>query len=87
MISCKLSGDDSMFSVASAQRSIPSVDNCTCWVCGRLFPSPSHVRRHMPIHTGDKPYKCDHCGKRFNQKANLKTHSFVHYKQLLKERP
>lgn len=49
-----------------------------CSVCGKIFPAKSHVKVHMRVHTGAKPYECEMCGKRFSQKNNLKTHQMVH---------
>ncbi len=30
------------------------------------------------IHTGEKPYKCSHCDKRFNNSGDLKRHEMIH---------
>ncbi|KAM4842321.1 zinc finger protein 64 isoform 1-T1 [Thomomys bottae] len=36
------------------------------------------MERHLKIHTGDKPHKCDTCGKCFSRKDKLKTHTRCH---------
>ncbi|XP_069188100.1 zinc finger protein 3-like isoform X2 [Procambarus clarkii] len=49
-----------------------------CPQCLKVFTRPGHVKRHMLVHSGDKPHECPECGKRFNQLVHMTTHRMVH---------
>lgn len=49
-----------------------------CPYCSKYFERAGHLERHKRIHTGEKPYRCEICGRRFNQKCSLKEHMKIH---------
>ena len=38
----------------------------------------NHVRDHYKTHSGEKPYQCKFCDKKFSQKPNCETHIRTH---------
>ncbi|XP_060808133.1 zinc finger protein 879 [Amyelois transitella] len=53
-----------------------------CPLCGKHFAFFNNRRRHMFIHTGLKPYKCDTCGKCFTTTGEQRAHvEHVHLKK------
>ena len=51
-----------------------------CQVCGKLFAKKFDLQQHSRIHSGEKPFQCALCFKRFTQNSNLKKHLNTHKK-------
>lgn len=45
---------------------------------GLSFGQVAHLRAHVLIHTGEKPYPCHTCGTRFRHLQTLKSHLRIH---------
>lgn len=53
-----------------------------CKFCGKSFPDVSSLITHLPVHTGDRPFKCEYCGKAFKLRHHMKDHCRVHTGEL-----
>jgi hypothetical protein len=51
-----------------------------CQQCDYAAKSSSHLAAHMRRHTGDKPFGCSFCGRRFTTASAVRRHSGTQHK-------
>lgn len=55
-----------------------SVRSHLCNICGKSFKYGSLLHQHQYLHTGQKPFRCLDCGKKFAFAQNMKAHCRQH---------
>ncbi|XP_069785156.1 zinc finger protein 764-like isoform X2 [Narcine bancroftii] len=56
----------------------PPPDAFQCFACARAFRWACLLRRHLRVHTGERPFECTVCHRRFGKSSNLARHRRFH---------
>ncbi|XP_030566283.1 RB-associated KRAB zinc finger protein [Drosophila novamexicana] len=63
------------------QRNEVSAEDRKCKVCSKIFNSVAYLKEHMMRHTGEQPFRCTRCYRKFVDEAKYNTHMDSHKHQ------
>ncbi|XP_073832616.1 uncharacterized protein [Musca autumnalis] len=66
--------------------------NFPCDICGKVFDRPYRLKRHLPVHSMERPHACNVCNYRFFTSNLLRIHMVQHENEnagafMMKSRP
>ncbi|XP_017064111.1 zinc finger protein 771 [Drosophila eugracilis] len=63
------------------QRNEVSTEDRKCKVCSKVFNSVAYLKEHMMRHTGEQPFRCTRCYRKFVDEAKYAAHMESHKHQ------
>lgn len=57
-----------------SHNTFPEMRRFKCEECGKAFKFKHHLKEHLRIHSGEKPFECTSCGKRFSHSGSFSSH-------------